>query len=135
MSFQTFSGSIRISIMFIWLRRHWFWAALLLGVGAIAYKSRQGVPLGKACWSPNHEYFMVRRQALTSTLYSEPGFEIGWVLIYDKHGNVVHRWDGELNPAGGPFWRGKSVTITSQPEASLDLPTDGGEGDLNRNCY
>ncbi len=22
-----------------------------------------------------------------------------------------------------------------QPEASLDLPTDGGEGDLNRNCY
>ncbi|WP_153946346.1 hypothetical protein [Cupriavidus sp. U2] len=121
--------------MSLWRKRSWLLAALLLGASVVAYNSRQGVPLGGNCWSPNGEYFLVRRQTLTSAVISEPDFETGWILIFDKYGNLIHRWDGSLHPAGGPFWDDDAVIVGGVDGAVLPLPTAAGNGDLARRCY
>jgi len=121
--------------MFHWIKRRLWWMLLAIFIGGVSYAVKRGILFDDDCWSPNHEYFMVRKQSLWSAMFSQFGYEEGWVLVYDKYGNLVHRWDGDLTTQGGPFWTGNEVLILNKPEASLRLPTDAGEGDLNRICY
>jgi hypothetical protein len=118
-----------------WLKQRWclVLAAACVGLAIPAFK--RGVSFGDDCWSPNHEYFMVRKQTLLSALFSRLGDEEGWILVYDKYGKLLHRWDGGLSGYGGPWWLGKKVVFMNEPQATLLLPTDGGDGNLDRICY
>ncbi|WP_157160286.1 hypothetical protein [Cupriavidus sp. BIS7] len=113
----------------------WYLLAVATLIGLSISIGKRGILYDDDCWSPNHEYFMVRKQTLFSALFSRYGDEEGWILIYDKYSNFVHRWDGGLSGYGGPWWLGKKVVIMNEPQATLILPTDGGDGDLNRICY
>ncbi|WP_157160285.1 hypothetical protein [Cupriavidus sp. BIS7] len=121
--------------MFRWIRRRWYLLLAAALVGIFIHLSKRGVLYDDDCWSPNHEFFMVRKQTVASALLSRRGDENGWVLIYDKHGNLVHRWDGDLSTEGGPFWSGDAVNILNQPQALLPLPVDGGDSDRIHLCY
>lgn len=122
-----------MSIILRWIKRKPWWSiplGLLLGIG---YVFNQGIPWDDNCWSPNHEYYIVRKESVMSALWSGFGFEYGWVLIYDKHHNLLHRRDIDLNIQGGPFWRGDLLRMWGQEP--FRLPTNGGEGDFQRICY
>ncbi|MDT6962177.1 MULTISPECIES: hypothetical protein [unclassified Cupriavidus] len=121
--------------MWRYLRRLLPWAFLYICFGFAVFKFQRGAPYDDECWSPNHEYFMVRRESLVSSWTSRHGDRDGWVLIYDKYGKLLHRWDGGLSSEGGPWWSGTAIHFFNEPQATLDLPTDAGRTDLVRLCY
>ncbi|AZG13037.1 MULTISPECIES: hypothetical protein [Cupriavidus] len=120
---------------FRWLLRVLPWLVFYICFGFVVFKFQRGVPYDDDCWSPNHEYFMVRKESLVSSWTWRHEDREGWVLIYDKYGNLVHRWDGALNTEGGPWWFGTEVHIFNKPQATLHLPTDAGMSDFHRLCY
>ncbi len=123
-----------MSAISCWRKRKWWWLSLLLLVVGLGIGLQRGVSFGSQCWSPNHEYYIVRKESLLSAVLARMGDEHGWLLIYDKHGNLLHRWDAELNVhGGGPYWLGKSVILPN--DGIFHLPISGGDGGLRRICF
>lgn len=70
------------------------------------------------CYSPNHEYYIVRYQSLIRALMPiafEPAF--GAAKLYDKSGNLLHAGQTLLGFQAGPNWgdvstsRGKEYSV------------------------
>jgi len=121
--------------MWRWIKQVAPWLMLYAVVGLGAFITKQGILYDDDCWSPNHEYFLVRKQTLLSFMIDRRSDAEGWMLFYDKYGNLVHRWDGDLRTDGGPWWHGNSVVILNQPQAQLRLPSDAGEAEFGRVCH
>ena len=108
-----------------------------------------GVQNSERCYSPNHEYYIVRlhtpiRALLTITL--EPDF--GTAKLYDKSGKLLYSGKTLLDFQAGPHWsagwHGEKSSVffmgnlgEEKPDGGwgVDLPTSPGDITPLRNCY
>lgn len=84
------------------------------------------------CYSPNHEYYVVRYQSLIRALMPiafEPAF--GTAKLYDKPGNLLHAGQTLLGFQAGPNWgdvstsRGKEYSVFFTGNADDSEPRGG----------
>jgi hypothetical protein len=62
------------------------------------------------CYSPNHEYYIVRLQTPFSALFSsDPLYTIGTAKLYDKSGKLLYKGKTLLDGEAGPMWAGAEI--------------------------
>jgi len=113
------------------IERKWWWGIPLAPLG---YLFHQRILWDEDCWSPNHEYYIVRKESPLSWAFSRVESKYGWFLVFDKTGRLLYRWDDDLNiHVGVPYSLGDSVVLTNV--GHFDLPTDGGRDGTHRSCF
>ena len=123
-------------------------AALLLATWYVVFEwdwlvYTDGRPSDERCYSPNHEYYVVRLQTPIRTLL-EP---IGTAKLYDKSGKLLYKARTVLTGEAGPRWydefAGKSSSVmfignlSDEWEWRFDLPSSPGNNPskLEKRCF
>jgi hypothetical protein len=98
------------------------------------------------CYSPNHEYYVVRRQSWWNSKFDQT-YVRGTAKLYDKTGKLLYSDKTYLSLEAGPWWvddaAGKRPSVvyqsTEKPGWGYDLPSSPGidysVGQNNRKCY
>ena len=56
------------------------------------------------CYSPNHEYYVVRSQTPFNALVADPLYVEGTAKLYDKTGTLLYKAKTLLSGMSGPMW-------------------------------
>ncbi|MDR2924535.1 MAG: hypothetical protein LBU76_01020 [Azoarcus sp.] len=95
------------------------------------------------CYSPNHEYYVLRWQSPWSATTDQLHVK-GTAKLYDKTGKLLYSSKTDLSEEFGPIWGdysdGRSVVFyggTEEPGWGYDLPSSPGHDYSmpNRKCY
>jgi hypothetical protein len=56
------------------------------------------------CYSPNHEYYIVRLQTPFNALFNDTLYTVGTAKLYDKHSKLLYKGKAYLSMDAGPNW-------------------------------
>lgn len=138
---KVFTGAM-LSLVAIWFALfEWNWIVFTDG----------GPDAQERCYSPNHEYYIVRLQTPFRALMRISLDPIGTAKLYDKTGNLLYQGKAWLDFQGGPKWsRGLSAQGDKPVAYFMDLdgedtgdgwmyylPSSPGEyhGKLEKHCF
>lgn len=80
---------------------------LMIGFGVFAWDcvTYTASQLGEErCYSPNHEYYVVRLQTPFNALVADPLYVRGTAKLYDKAGKLLYSGKTDLDDGAGPTW-------------------------------
>jgi hypothetical protein len=101
----------------------------------------------KRCYSPNHEYYIVRLQTPFDALAADSLYVSGTAKLYDKSDALLYTGRTLLSGESGPRWYGglpgatPSVVFVGNDHKTnpngwaFDLPGSPGQLDRAKNCY
>lgn len=107
----------------------------------------QGDGLGARCYSPNHQYYIVRLQTPLRSAFPLESDVKGTAKLFDRSGTLLFSGTARLDFDAGPWWggaqteRGEEYSVLFQSTASenrawlASLPADPGKADVLRRCY
>jgi hypothetical protein len=89
---------LRISVVF---------PLVAIGFGVFAWDCvtyTASEPGEERCYSPNHEYYVVRLQTPFNALVADPLYVRGTAELYDKTGRLLYSGKTDLDYDAGPTW-------------------------------
>jgi hypothetical protein len=101
---------------------------VIFEVDIVKYELGGGYKAGEfRCYSPNHEYYIVRYESIVSHKFIRRNEVLGTAKLYNKEGKLLYSAKALLDLEYGPFWFGDSVAYFASPEWYFKTPTPTGE--------